>query len=138
MCDLLWSDPTKDYGNDVGSDLYIHNEARGCSYYYTYTAVCAFLKRNKLLCVIRAHEAQEQGYTIHKANKATNFPSLVTLFSAPNYLDTYKNKAAILHYETNLNIKQFNNVPHPYYLPDFKNVFEWSLPFVGSKCKTNF
>ena len=159
MCDLLWSDPAEDYGNEKGSltlvatrrlsvpensstnissssssSLYATNSTRGCSYFYSFAAVNEFLIRNQILSVIRAHEAQDVGYRMYKKSPETGFPSLITIFSAPNYLDVYQNKAAILKYENNVvNIRQFNCSPHPYWLPNFMNVFNWSLPFVGEK-----
>ncbi|CAL8365026.1 unnamed protein product [Lota lota] len=134
MCDLLWSDPLEDYGNEKTQDFFTHNSVRGCSYFYSYPAVCEFLQSNNLLSVIRAHEAQDAGYRMYRKSQTTGFPSLITIFSAPNYLDVYNNKAAVLKYENNvMNIRQFNCSPHPYWLPNFMDVFTWSLPFVGEK-----
>ncbi|KAH9974641.1 serine/threonine-protein phosphatase 2B catalytic subunit A1 [Lactifluus volemus] len=134
MCDILWSDPVEDFGQEKGSESFVHNHVRGCSYFFTYQAACAFLERNRLLSIIRAHEAQDAGYRMYRKTRTTGFPSVMTLFSAPNYLDVYNNKAAILKYESNvLNIRQFNCTPHPYWLPNFMDAFTWSLPFVGEK-----
>ncbi|KAG7213596.1 hypothetical protein KM043_002849 [Ampulex compressa] len=134
MCDLLWSDPLEDFGNEKNADHFSHNSVRGCSYFYSYAACCDFLQNNNLLSIIRAHEAQDAGYRMYRKSQTTGFPSLITIFSAPNYLDVYNNKAAVLKYENNvMNIRQFNCSPHPYWLPNFMDVFTWSLPFVGEK-----
>ncbi|OLL24602.1 Serine/threonine-protein phosphatase 2B catalytic subunit [Neolecta irregularis DAH-3] len=134
MCDILWADPLEEFGSEKSSDYFIHNHVRGCSYFFSYNAACAFLEKNNLLSVIRAHEAQDAGYRMYRKTKTTGFPSVMTIFSAPNYLDVYNNKAAVLKYENNvMNIRQFNCTPHPYWLPNFMDVFTWSLPFVGEK-----
>ncbi|CDH58999.1 serine threonine-protein phosphatase 2bcatalytic subunit [Lichtheimia corymbifera JMRC:FSU:9682] len=134
MCDLLWADPLEEFGQEKTNELFIHNNVRGCSYFFSYHAACAFLERNNLLSIIRAHEAQDAGYRMYRKSKTTSFPSVMTIFSAPNYLDVYNNKAAVLKYENNvMNIRQFNCTPHPYWLPNFMDVFTWSLPFVGEK-----
>eukprot|EP01135_Chromosphaera_perkinsii_P003980 Nk52_evm23s265 gene=Nk52_evmTU23s265 len=134
MCDMLWADPLEDFGNEKNKDFFTHNNVRGCSYFYSYYAACAFLDTNKLLSIIRAHEAQDAGYRMYRKSQSTGFPSVITIFSAPNYLDVYNNKAAVLKYENNvMNIRQFNASPHPYWLPNFMDVFTWSLPFVGEK-----
>ncbi|RCH89992.1 3',5'-cyclic-nucleotide phosphodiesterase (PDEase) (3':5'-CNP) [Rhizopus azygosporus] len=136
MCDLVWADPYEDFDEEE-SPKFEHNHIRGCSYFFSYRAVCNFLDKNKLLSVIRAHEAQANGYRMYRKSKTSGFPSLMTIFSAPNYIDVYNNKAAILRYDNNvLNIRQFNATSHPYWLPNFKNVFDWSLPFVGEKVTT--
>uniref|UniRef100_UPI0035A3D68E Protein phosphatase 3 catalytic subunit alpha n=1 Tax=Homo sapiens TaxID=9606 RepID=UPI0035A3D68E len=134
MCDILWSDPPEDFGNEKTQEHFTHNTVRGCSYFYSYPAVCEFLQHNNLLSILRAHEAQDAGYRMYRKSQTTGFPSLITIFSAPNYLDVYNNKAAVLKYENNvMNIRQFNCSPHPYWLPNFMDVFTWSLPFVGEK-----
>ncbi|GME40016.1 hypothetical protein B0A49_09583 [Neofusicoccum parvum] len=134
MCDILWADPLEEFGQEKTSEFFIHNHVRGCSYFFSYPAACAFLEKNNLLSIIRAHEAQDAGYRMYRKTRTTGFPSVMTIFSAPNYLDVYNNKAAVLKYENNvMNIRQFNCTPHPYWLPNFMDVFTWSLPFVGEK-----
>jgi len=148
MCDLLWSDPYEEGGKDIATDegnelghgqqastsWFGYNETRQCSYVFGVEAVKQFLQDNKLTSVIRAHEAQVEGYKMQMVNKTSKIPRVITIFSAPNYCDAYKNKAACLKFDHNvLNIKQFVDSPHPYYLPNFMDVFQWSLPFVAEK-----
>lgn len=103
MCDLLWSDPYEedtspatnpdapDGGGHGGqsksqeaTQWFGYNDTRQCSYVYGIEAVKQFLKDNKLTSVIRAHEAQLDGYKMQMVNKASGIPRVITIFSAPN------------------------------------------------------
>jgi serine/threonine-protein phosphatase 2B catalytic subunit len=69
-------------------------------------AVTKFLDKNNLLSIIRAHEAQIEGYKMHRWSGSGDFPVVITIFSAPNYCDVYNNKGAIIKFENNsLNIQ---------------------------------
>ncbi|KAJ3776026.1 Metallo-dependent phosphatase-like protein [Lentinula raphanica] len=141
LCDLLWADPVSGFGEeDKPNSLvppgttFLHNATRGCSYFFTYAAACQFLERTRLLGIIRGHEAQDNGYTMFRKTPTKKFPSVITIFSAPNYLDVYHNRGAVIKYANkNITIRQYNASPHPYWLPNFMDAFTWSLPFVGAK-----
>ena len=60
------------------------------------------------------------------------FPSVITVFSAPNYIDSYKNKGAVIVIsDRDMDLRSYNAVDHPFLLPEGLNAFTWSLPFVG-------
>ena len=133
FCDMLWSDPV-DTPTGTLIEKYKYNSARSCSFYFGQQAANKFLKSNGLSSVIRAHEAQLEGYKMHRWNGQNKFPVVITLFSAPNYCDCYNNKGALLKLVDNtLNIQQYIANPHPYHLPNFLNIFSWSIPFVIEK-----
>lgn len=46
MCDLLWSDPLEDFGNEKNTDFFSHNSVRGCSYFYRCVEYIYFLYVN--------------------------------------------------------------------------------------------
>lgn len=136
FCDMLWADPVDEDKEEHlnNPEAFFPNDVRGCSFFFGYDAASGFLDRNGLLSIIRAHEAQLEGYKMHQTNAKTGFPTVITIFSAPNYCDVYNNKGAVLKFENNtLNIQQFNFSAHPYHLPNFMDIFTWSIPFVSEK-----
>lgn len=92
----MWADPVD---NDEGflPGKFTANSVRGCSIYFGYELVKEFLAENKLRAVIRAHEVQVEGFKLHKWGNL-EFPVVITIFSAPNYCDSYKNQASILSF----------------------------------------
>lgn len=138
FCDLLWSDPHPSFGFEKKKNIlfsedvhFIPNKQRGCSHFYTYKGICLFLEKNDLLCIVRGHEVQQDGYHLYREYKT--FPSIISVFSAPNYAGAYQNKGAYLTYEEDgqINIHRFKHKKHPFVLPNFNNVFEWSIPFLS-------
>ena len=79
MCDLLWSDPLEDFGNEKNAEHFSHNSVRGCSYFYSYAASCDFLQQNNLLSIIRAHEAQDAGYVLIRNMYQLNYHILYNI-----------------------------------------------------------
>lgn len=59
---------------------------------------------------------------------------MITVFSAPNYCGSYKNKGAVILIENDkMNIKQYKDVEQPFHLPGGLDLFSWSLPFLADK-----
>ena len=77
---------------------------------------------------------QIDGYKMHRWGGGEAFPSVITVFSAPDYCGTYKNKGAVILIENDkMNIKQYKNVEHPFHLPNDMDLFAWSFPFLSEK-----
>lgn len=96
LCDLLWADPAP----DDNETRWQSNLVRGCSYTYGHLAVFEFLENNDLICIVRAHELQSNGFQYHFIDdkfaefdkRATrDIPPVLTIFSAPNYCDLHDN-----------------------------------------------
>lgn len=74
LLDLLWSDPIYDgeienmaleeYHNFIELE-WKPNSSRGCSYVFGYKVLKEFLEVNNFVCIVRAHEVQEEGFRRH-------------------------------------------------------------------------
>lgn len=77
---------------------------------------------------------QPDGYKMHRWGGKEAFPSVITVFSAPNYCNEYHNKGAVILIENDkMNIKQYKDVPTPFHLPNDMDLFRWSVPFLMEK-----
>ena len=91
VCDLLWADP------EAEAEDWEEN-SRGTSYVFGEEPLQRFLKKFNLDLVVRGHQAVMGGYDF-------TFPDIkgvVTVFSAPNYCYTFKNKGGILQIDANM------------------------------------
>lgn len=158
MCDLLWSDPhydvenpmsptttdnNKSGGSNAPSNYYtpgggvfdleptfFSNEQRGCSFLFNFACLKHFVNVNKLLCVIRGNEVQDDGYKLYRAHPNNNYPCMIGVFSAPNACGSFDNKGVILRItKENLNFTQFFCSPHPFELRGLNGI-TWSLPYL--------
>lgn len=97
ICDIVWSDPMED--DEAVKKDFTDNSERACSYKYGLEPVKKILDDNDYTLLIRAHQVQVQGYRMHYWETPQVLPSVITLFSAPNYCDVYKNKGAVIKLE---------------------------------------
>lgn len=61
QCDIMWSDPC-DQEMNPQETKFKQNDVRMCSFYYGMQPVKELLRRERMLCVIRAHEVKMDGY----------------------------------------------------------------------------
>lgn len=71
MCDLMWSDPSEQYGWAISN--------RGAGYLFGQEISEQFNHVNDLQFIARAHQMVMTGYTF------THNKNVLTIFSAPNY-----------------------------------------------------
>ncbi|KAH0748869.1 hypothetical protein KY290_028101 [Solanum tuberosum] len=89
LCDLLWSDPSKDVKGWGMND-------RGVSHTFGSDKVTEFLQKQDLDLICRAHQVVEDGYEFFADRQ------LVTIFSAPNYCGEFDNAGAMMSVDETL------------------------------------
>jgi len=103
MCEMLWSDP-----HDVNGRA---PSKRGVGCHFGPDVTRKFLDDNGLDLLIRSHEMKDKGHEWHHGKR------VLTIFSAPNYVDSMGNKGAFVRIGNDgvkgLKITEFSSVPHP-------------------------
>lgn len=152
LCDLMWADPSPDDEAHMMPD-FSHNSDRDCSVFFGKQAANKFLEANSLISILRGHQVQQEGYKMHRfgdrsfsvsskssnASSSLDFPSVVTIFSAPNYCGSYDNRGAFFLLDHGVvQMNQFNETEAPYKLPQGLDVFSWSTPFIADRIVNMF
>ena len=99
FCDLMWADPMDD--EEAVNGDFKENPERDCSNYFGKKPVKQLLRKNRLLSIFRGHQVKQEGFQMHRWGAKDSFPYVITIFSAPNYCGSYKNKASVLILKNN-------------------------------------
>jgi len=107
LIDILWGDPRGGIGYGPS-----YRKGKGV-YMFGPDVTKTFCEQNNLQCIVRSHEVKAAGFR-------WDHPELLTVFSAPNYLDTGNNKGAFLRITKpatdgplKLEPTSFTSVEHP-------------------------
>ncbi|BGP49272.1 Palmitoyl-protein thioesterase 1 [Rhodotorula kratochvilovae] len=101
MCEMLWTDPQDAPGRGPSK--------RGVGLGFGPDITRAWTEKNEVTAVIRAHEVRQGGHSVEHGGL------LVTVFSAPNYVDQVGNLAAFARIDDTGEMKftTFSEQPHP-------------------------
>ncbi|KAI1005078.1 Serine/threonine-protein phosphatase T [Podosphaera aphanis] len=101
MMEMLWTDPQTEKGRGPSK--------RGVGMQFGPDITKSFCEKNGLEAIIRSHEVRMEGYEKEHDGRC------ITVFSAPKYCDSTKNKGAYINVgpDYKLDFHKFDAVPHP-------------------------
>eukprot|EP00792_Barthelona_sp_PAP020_P012099 TRINITY_DN653_c0_g1_i1.p1 TRINITY_DN653_c0_g1~~TRINITY_DN653_c0_g1_i1.p1 ORF type:complete len:503 (-),score=119.52 TRINITY_DN653_c0_g1_i1:7-1515(-) len=125
---------------DLDDDLILRDDGfvqdlKGTSYYFTEKNCLKFLKDHRYLSIINANPIQFDGVTRHEASFESGghpFSLVITISSfARDIKNNEEFSGTVLDIRKDqFNICNFKATETPYWLPDFKDVFQWTTPFI--------
>ncbi|KAM0756689.1 protein phosphatase 5, partial [Meredithblackwellia eburnea MCA 4105] len=101
MCEMLWTDPQDQAGRGPSK--------RGVGIGFGPDVTRRWTTKNQVTAVIRSHEVRQGGYSVEHDGL------LITVFSAPNYVDQVGNLAAFVTIDSTgeMSFTTFKEQPHP-------------------------
>ncbi|GAA5917451.1 hypothetical protein JCM6882_006473 [Rhodosporidiobolus microsporus] len=101
MCEMLWCDPQTEEGRGPSK--------RGVGLGFGPDVTRRWTEKNEVTAVIRSHEVRQGGYSVEHDGL------LITVFSAPNYVDQVGNLAAFVTLDETgeMSFTTFSEQPHP-------------------------
>ncbi|GAA5825213.1 hypothetical protein JCM11251_006147 [Rhodosporidiobolus azoricus] len=101
MCEMLWCDPQTEDGRGPSK--------RGVGLGFGPDVTRRWTQKNEITAVIRSHEVRQGGYSVEHDGL------LITVFSAPNYVDQVGNLAAFVTLDDTgeMSFTTFSEQPHP-------------------------
>jgi serine/threonine-protein phosphatase PP1 catalytic subunit len=112
MSDLLWSDPNPAIAEWGPND-------RGATITWGLAVAKAFVERNGLAAVVRAHQMAMEGYHFPFAPE---YKRVITVFTASHYAGEYQNRAAVMEIDGDGS-------------PNFHILPRW-IPHIGGEVRT--
>ena len=110
FCDLAWSDPEI-------NEINWKKNSRGAGYSFGLNQVNEFLHYNNLNLITRSHQLVQEGFQYFFNQK------LITIWSAPNYMYRYNNKATFMKYsKENKELIFFDSNPKNDLIEDIENI----------------
>jgi len=99
MDEFLWADPQKQEKEQARKN-FVLNHARGAGWCFSPDATASFLTQNNLSLLLRSHQLKAGGFNldheIATENKLYAPLRCITVFSAPNYVDSEGNLGALV------------------------------------------
>lgn len=101
MCEMLWTDPQDQNGRGPSK--------RGVGIGFGPDVTRRWTEKNQVTAVLRSHEVRQGGYSVEHDGL------LITVFSAPNYVDQVGNLAAFVTISASgeLSYTTYKEQPHP-------------------------
>jgi len=118
--------------NDLLSVVRGHSVQRDGAHEHTYFYPYRTTLKKAGLRAMKTVSEDKAMTDVQRESLEKRWPPTITVFSAPNYCDRYQNFGAVMEvHPDSYKLHQIEKwQPHPYYLPNFQNAIDFSMPYL--------